>query len=154
MLRTILSQSVLAGLLALLTYSQAHAYGCAHTGHTTYSSGGGVQHTGSTSGYGQYGSYSGSHSGSTTASGGTVTHTGSSESSGPGGSYSTSRYGSTTASGGSAYHSGSAEASGPYGSATEHSSSYRTYSPSVYGGYSAAGTTNAAYTRGVVRVYP
>ncbi len=56
MMRTILAPVVLAGLLALLTTSQAHAYGCAHVGYTRVSPNGGVEHYGATETRTPYGS--------------------------------------------------------------------------------------------------
>ncbi len=120
MFRLVLSTAVV-GALALLTTSEAHAYGVTHTGYTSVSPTGSVQHYGSTTAYGAYGSSSASH------------------------------YGSTSASGGTAYHTGSTTASGPYGSASASSSGYRAYSPSAYGGYSAGGTVSATATGSVVR---
>jgi hypothetical protein len=108
MMRTILILAALAALLALLTSSQAHAYGAAHVGCTTAGPNG-VQHTGTTVGpNGQV--YQ--HSGSTAVgpSGG-VEHTGTSTSSGPYGSaastttraYSPAAYSGYSAAGGGAY---------------------------------------------------
>src|SRR4051794_13140285 len=83
MFRTVLLPALFAGLLTLLTSSQADAYGAVHRGYTTVSPSGGVQHHGQTAAYGPQGGYSASHTGSTTASGGTVDHTGSTTASGP-----------------------------------------------------------------------
>ena len=123
MFQWVLSTTVV-GALALLTASEAQAYGVTHTGHTSVSPTGQVQHSGSTTATGAYGN-----------------------------SYSTSHTGTTSASGGSAYHSGSTTASGPYGGASASSSGYRSYSPSAYGSYSGGGSVNAYHSASVVR-YP
>jgi len=125
MLRTILVPALVAGTLALLAAAQAHGYGACHTGSTYVSPSGGVQHTGSTTASGPYGSYSGSHTSSYSGGG--------------------------SSGGGSVSHSGSATASGPYGTASYSGSTTRAYSPTTYGGYSAAGT--ASYSGSVAR-YP
>jgi hypothetical protein len=137
MLRTIIVTSVLAGAITLLTAPQVFAYGVTHTGHTTYTQGGGVQHTGSTTATGPNGSYSGSHSGSYSGTG-TATHSGS-------GTYS--------GAGGTATHTSSGSYSGGSGTASYSGSRERTYSPTTYSGYSAAGSVSETTTRSVVR-YP
>jgi hypothetical protein len=120
MLRMLLSSAVISAL-ALLTASEAQAYGVTHTGYTHVSPNGSVQHYGSTTAHGPYGAASTSHYGSTSAYGGTVSHTG------------------TTA------------ATGAYGGAAVSSSGYHAYSPAAYGAYSGAGSASAAYSRSVVR---
>ncbi len=102
MMRKMLVPAVLAGLVGLLSCSQAHAYGaCARSGSYTN------PYTGRTTTY----------SGQTAAGPGGAEHTGTVTSTGPGGTYS--------ASGGRAYSpamyggysaGGAVHASGPYGS--------------------------------------
>jgi hypothetical protein len=55
MMRTIAAPAILAGLLALLTAAQVHAYGAVHTGYTAVGPNGGVAHVGSTTAVGPYG---------------------------------------------------------------------------------------------------
>jgi hypothetical protein len=123
MLRTILVPALAAALLGLLNSSQAYAWGATRS--VSYSGSGG------------YGSYSGTRT--TTASGSY-------------GSYSRN----TTVSGTGAYGSYSrnttVSGTGGYGGSYSATST-RTYSPTMYNGYSAAGVTGSAYRVGVTR-YP
>jgi hypothetical protein len=102
MLRKILFLAVLTAATTLATASTARAWGAYHTGYTHVSPSG-VQHYGSTSYSGRYGSYSGSHSGSYDRYGSSY-HSG---------SYSRS---------GSSYHYGSSDR---YGSYDRYSSYHR-----------------------------
>jgi hypothetical protein len=119
MKRTYLASAAAAGLLALLTASQAHAYGACHSGYTTVSPTGQVQHYGTTSGYGPNGAGTVSHSGSYTPGGGyegTTTATGA-----YGGSASVSRAYSPGMYGG---YSAAGTATGAYGNSVTRSATY------------------------------
>jgi hypothetical protein len=96
---------------ALLTASEAHAWGACHTGYTHVGPGG-VQHYGSTSASGPYGSYSGSHYSSYGAGG--SYHTGSAYGTSYGGAaggyhYSGGSYGGYSAGG---FHTGAVYGTG------------------------------------------
>jgi hypothetical protein len=108
MLQKIFCLALLSGAVTLATSSTAHAWGAYHTGYTHVGPSG-VQHYGGTSYSGRYGSYSGSHYGSSSRYGGYHSSYGSYDRSG---SY--DRYGSS-------YHYGSSS----YGSSDRYSSYHR-----------------------------
>ena len=107
MMRTILAPAALAGLLALLTSSQAHAYGAVSRSAT----------------------YTNPNTGRTATA---TEHT-------------------AVGPNGNVYHGDSVSGSGPNGA--YHATDAHAYSPTMYGGYSAAGSTEHGYEAGVVR-YP
>jgi hypothetical protein len=115
MLRKHLGLMLAALLLALLVAPEVQAWGAYHSGYTHVGYGG-VQHYGSTTAVGPYGSYSGSHYGSYGAGG--SSHYGSSSAYGSRGGYEegyhygTTGYGGGYAAGG--YHYGTT-GSGGYG---------------------------------------
>jgi hypothetical protein len=120
MLQKIFIVMVAAVLAVLLTASQAQAWGAAHCGYTSVGAGG-VQHYGTTTASGPYGSYSGSHYSSASA-GGTY-HEG-------------SAYGTTSSGGSSAYHYSGTSSYGGY-----HAGGFST--ANTYGGAYAGGVYRA-----------
>jgi hypothetical protein len=85
------------------------------------------------------------------SSNGTVQHSSSGSASGPYGSVQHS--GSTTAGAGGVQHTGTTTATGAYGGTYDHTAS-RTYSPSTYNGYSAAGVSGGRVAVATAPVQP
>src|SRR5436309_3027441 len=113
MLRKTLFLSTAATLVALLTSSEAQAWGYHHVGYTHYGAGG-VQHYGHNSFSGPYGSHSGSHFGAYGSGGGSY-HAGYGSTSRYGGGSSYSGYHSYSAHGSSGgYHAGGYHYGGSY----------------------------------------
>ncbi len=91
--------------------------------------------------------YGAFHRGYTSVSPSGVSHYGSTTAAGPYGAY--HHTGETTVGAGGVQHYGSTTGVGGYGA--YGSTSYRNYSPAMYGGYSAAGYSGAAYSQSVMR---
>lgn len=108
MLRKSLFIAITAALAALLTPTDAHAWGAAHVGYTHVGPSG-VQHYGASAARGPYGSYSGAHAGAY-GYGGSSYHAGYGSAEHYGGAYGGAYHYNTGSSG--AYHYGAVQTGG------------------------------------------